>query len=127
MTNINPIINFDISNISDISDNLICSICQDILDEKAVFLDCSHMFHHECIMNWYSLKDETLLLNKKKSCPLCRKDIIIDIELNESIETTPLIASQHKNFFNRKFLYGLSGILCILTTIILLNIQIHIC
>ena len=127
MTNINPIINFDISNISDISDNLICSICQDILDEKAVFLDCSHMFHHECIMNWYSLKDETLLLNKKKSCPLCRKDIIIDIELNESIETTPLIASQHKNSFNRKFLYGLSGVFCILTTILLLNIQINIC
>jgi hypothetical protein len=120
MTNINPIINLDIS---DISDNLICSICQDNLDEKAVFLDCSHMFHHECIMNWYNQNNQT----KNKCCPLCRKDIIIDIELNESIETTPLIASQHKNSFNRKFLYGLSGVLCILTTILLLNIQINIC
>jgi len=61
----------------DKTENLICSICLDKLEEKVVFLECFHMFHNDCILKWYN--------SENKSCPLCRKDIIINIE------TTPLL------------------------------------
>jgi hypothetical protein len=106
MTNLNTNINLN----SDLSDNLICSICQDKLDEKIIFLECSHMFHHECIMNWYNNTTD------KKSCPLCRKDIIIDIEL------TPLLNSNDQTLIQSKYKYiGCISILFMLLGIVLLT------
>ena len=134
MTIINPIINFDIF---DISDNLICSICQDNLDEKAVFLECSHMFHYDCIMNWYNQNNQTNqndylkqpTINKNRCCPLCRKDIIINIdhENNSNLdnsENSPLLSSVIIQESKNKYYYGICGLLCGLTLLLFLNLQI---
>lgn len=43
-----------------------CSICYD--DDAKCKLVCGHVFHHECIKNWYIKGDN-------KTCPICRHDI----------------------------------------------------
>lgn len=55
--------------------NLICTICQDIIDPEAAYeeekiqkLDCSHIFHRECIGTW---------LLQRHNCPLCRARVTV--------------------------------------------------
>lgn len=55
--------------------NVICVICQEnivatatIEEEKIQKLDCSHIFHRECIGAW---------LLQRHSCPLCRKKVTV--------------------------------------------------
>lgn len=55
--------------------SLVCTICQYEIDEQTVYdeekiqkLDCSHIFHRECIGTW---------LSQKHSCPLCRARITV--------------------------------------------------
>lgn len=42
-----------------------CPICLNDFDdnEEVCFLDCTHMFHQNCIVEW---------VRKKNTCPLCR-------------------------------------------------------
>ena len=56
--------------LSNDSDNE-CSICLDkfLKKEKIIQLDCNHIFHKKCIMEWFSK-------NENNSCPLCRRNNI---------------------------------------------------
>ena len=46
----------------------ICTICLELIenDNNCKTLSCNHKFHISCISQWY---------NKKKTCPVCRKNI----------------------------------------------------
>ena len=44
-----------------LSDN--CSVCQDSYEETASRLPCGHIFHDDCIAQWFRIKH---------SCPICR-------------------------------------------------------
>ena len=47
-----------------------CSIClEEFNSEKEIaFLDCKHIYHMECIIEW---------INKEPSCPLCRSSELV--------------------------------------------------
>ena len=48
----------------DHSNNEICAICHEILNDKLYTLpECSHVFHTNCIMHWFRAQHNT--------CPLC--------------------------------------------------------
>ena len=55
-----------------IDKGLICSICLDDFnsEKEVIFLDCKHIYHMECIIEW---------INKDASCPLCRKNIQVEL------------------------------------------------
>jgi E3 ubiquitin-protein ligase RNF115/126 len=55
--------------ISEEQTNEMCSVCQEKfkLGELAKVLPCKHLFHPDCIIPWFRVKD---------SCPLCRHPII---------------------------------------------------
>lgn len=60
-----------------------CPICFDTLETKTfknefekidksiVSLDCNHVFHHECIVEWF--KNIINTKREKKKCPYCRE------------------------------------------------------
>lgn len=63
-----------------------CPICmcpnRAIPFRPLAILNCSHMFHHTCILN-----AEKFLGNKSSSCPICRinyKKLILDQQLFQS-------------------------------------------
>ena len=44
-----------------------CPICMEDVDHRDAFaLQCSHVFHRNCVMKW---------LNQKKECPICREEV----------------------------------------------------
>ena len=51
------------------TDEKICSICLDEFDKDSKIrkIDCTHLFHSECIDKW--------LLENNYKCPICRKSI----------------------------------------------------
>jgi hypothetical protein len=53
-----------------IDKGLICSICLDDFnsEKEVIFLDCKHIYHMECIIEW---------INKDASCPLCRSNELV--------------------------------------------------
>lgn len=56
-----------------INDDESCPICLDELDEQKtklslLTLDCMHIFHAKCIINWCEEK-------QSPTCPICRKQI----------------------------------------------------
>jgi hypothetical protein len=54
---------------SETCDNCLCSICLDNYNDDVIYeLGCTHKFHKICLDQW---------LNKKRSCPVCRIEIII--------------------------------------------------
>ncbi|KAL3115635.1 hypothetical protein niasHT_012778 [Heterodera trifolii] len=57
-----------------------CAICLDQIDLETFVrpLPCNHIFHNECIENWYGSNHET--------CPLCRREM-----------ATQNIPEQHNN------------------------------
>ena len=42
-----------------------CAICHEPMGDDVVNLGCTHIFHNECIVEWFSLK---------RSCPICRAE-----------------------------------------------------
>ena len=59
-----------------------CSICFEKINynkNDSISLECDHEFHDTCILSW---------LNEKKECPICRLQVITDIEYaNDDIES----------------------------------------
>ena len=63
-----------------------CSICFEKInhdENNSISLECNHEFHKACILSW---------LNEKKECPICRLQVLTDIEsakdeIVQSIET----------------------------------------
>lgn len=54
-----------------------CAICIDnITLDKACNMTCGHFFHRSCIKTWVST-------SLKKSCPICRREDIHEIELHQ--------------------------------------------
>ena len=46
-----------------IEDQDVCSICIDILEDEVEVMDCSHIYHHDCISEW---------MKQNPVCPVCR-------------------------------------------------------
>lgn len=72
------------TNINTDNKSLDCSICLEeinIEDYKKkpndlLFLNCSHVFHTDCIQSWTSSQ---VKVGRGVNCPLCRDHIVIDI------------------------------------------------
>ena len=47
-----------------------CSICLGEMKkkEKVILLDCNHIYHKDCILEWFQ--------KKNNSCPLCREQLL---------------------------------------------------
>jgi hypothetical protein len=43
-----------------------CAICQDVVPSATRIRACGHSFHHQCIMQWFTMNTR---------CPVCRHDI----------------------------------------------------
>lgn len=56
-------------------DSPICAICRDNLNlenkENCLELSCKHVFHGNCIAQWF--------INNQKTCPYCKKDVFQQI------------------------------------------------
>jgi hypothetical protein len=82
--------------------SLDCSICLDeinIEDYKTkpndlLFLNCSHVFHTNCIQSWTSSQ---VKIGRGVNCPLCRDHIVMDIPKiiyrNNSVSSDDSVAS----------------------------------
>lgn len=49
-----------------------CPICYDtiIYKKDALLTNCGHIYHHECIQNYYNCN-----YNKFRNCPMCRQNV----------------------------------------------------
>jgi hypothetical protein len=68
-----------------------CSICLDTIIDDSKTLDCSHIFHHQCIKNWV---DESL----KFTCPLCRSGMIT-LEIKSITEEIITLLFENKEIY----------------------------
>lgn len=57
--------------------NAECVICLENFqpEEKLLELPCKHLYHEECIRKW--------LIERKKICPICKRDVCIGIDVRE--------------------------------------------
>lgn len=54
-----------------------CAICQDTArTTDFIKTTCFHNFHRLCLQKW-------LIFEEKKDCPVCRKEIVTDISVEE--------------------------------------------
>ena len=84
-------------------ENEICSICQEKfnLNKDICYTPCTHIFHHECLMNY-------LMKIIKSNCPNCNFDLLSsldndDIDLDEIIIPAQYEYINWKNKFNKKY------------------------
>ncbi|PVU86758.1 hypothetical protein BB561_006566 [Smittium simulii] len=76
-----------------------CSVCLDDYnaDSLVIELDCEHIFHEHCILQW---------LNINGNCPVCRKPLTKYHNNNtftNSINNTSLVASDNEQINNNTF------------------------
>ncbi|KAF9088068.1 hypothetical protein BGX29_000452 [Mortierella sp. GBA35] len=59
-----------------------CSIClcEYITDDRVRVLPCTHEYHAECIDIW--------LANKSTQCPLCKHDLLDDLEFSSRLHSS---------------------------------------
>src|SRR5882757_6014744 len=57
-----------------IDDILLCSICNDVLEQPVQLKECEHAFCAECIDEWFA---------QRKTCPIDRRNVS-DGEINRS-------------------------------------------
>lgn len=57
--------------------NAECVICLDSFEdeEKVLELPCKHLYHEDCIRKW--------LIERKKICPICKRDVSVGIDVRE--------------------------------------------
>lgn len=72
-----------------------CSICFEECLTKLAILDCGHVFHRSCMIEW---------IEKEKRCPLCRKvvystftELIFTIKKKEIDESSRFSALLDEN------------------------------
>tara|TARA_B110000208_G_C11765682_1_gene428539 strand:+ start:27 stop:494 length:468 start_codon:yes stop_codon:yes gene_type:complete len=71
-----PIVNSSIE-INDINNNKICSIClEENNSEKSIKLNCTHVFHKECIKEWKKEVITNRELSLEFTCPICKTIIV---------------------------------------------------
>ena len=59
--------------------NDICSICYEELDNENSFkLECNHIYHTKCILNWFR--------NSHDNCPLCNDKTIDTTNMNWGVK-----------------------------------------
>jgi hypothetical protein len=65
-----------------------CPICNDVLENELVKLQCGHVFHLFCLQSWFN----TATVNEGPPlCPVCREEPVgkaLPVEVNESAEPT---------------------------------------
>ena len=68
-------------NIDEKKSNISCVICLDDIDIHSTSIDdqikclpCGHVFHQNCIEEWFSSKEKNAVPNEevKLNCPICR-------------------------------------------------------
>ncbi len=68
-----------------------CSICLDKIKDNSKTLECSHVFHHECINNW-------IVESLKFTCPLCRSGMIT-LEIKSVTEEIITLLFENKEIY----------------------------
>ena len=53
-------------NVADLAHDSNCAVCQEVVLEGSRLRNCRHLFHRDCIMNWFEMSSR---------CPVCRDDI----------------------------------------------------
>ena len=71
-----------------------CTICTDKVEIGYIILKCSHIFHKECIKEWF---------NVNQTCPLCRADFIGKITKLLEIEKSYDLRDSQKIIFEDSF------------------------
>ena len=54
------------THIVEIATDFVCSICLDSNIDDIVKLECEHLFHKNCIIQWVDIKND---------CPICREKV----------------------------------------------------
>lgn len=63
-----------------------CSICLDRfvpLRSRVLVLECKHIYHETCLLNW--------LINFRRTCPLCNESLKL-------VETLPLLSAENNSY-----------------------------
>lgn len=71
--------------------NAECVICLENFqaEEKLLELPCKHLYHEECIRKW--------LIERKKICPICKRDVSVGIDVREGRIDESAISSTQDN------------------------------
>jgi hypothetical protein len=63
-----------------------CCVCMEDLaaptdgDDDSVMLPCSHVFHNQCLVPWFS---------RRSTCPMCRRNVIVRLKTESPGELPP--------------------------------------
>jgi len=89
-----------------------CSICLNniIVNDLITLCQNKHIFHTECINLW---------LLKKNTCPLCRKSIVINSEIENNYDENIDIIFENKFIRNLYYFYLIIGLLLIIANCII--------
>ena len=51
----------------------ICTICYKENNNDSISLDCNHIYHYDCIIQWFNYNRNKKKLLKNRKCPYCLK------------------------------------------------------
>jgi len=100
------------------SDDGLCSICLENVQEDRQTLPCGHEFHEDCLREWLALQD---------TCPVCRATLPLSKKsacaMRSSEEASIARDTVMKFFFSKTVI--LAVILILILAVILLHYTIH--
>jgi len=73
-----PMVKIDAAQVDSKESCCICFLDYD-LDENVMKLPCEHLYHKDCILNWFKIRS---------TCPKCRLDLNVTFPSNHSTNTT---------------------------------------